>query len=75
MCFFRRLTLRTRVWLVCVPWHLPDQHGPVKLALNVRMARAAGVNKWVDSDQDETLRVKFPDLDRQFSDRGQTKHR
>jgi len=56
--------LRTRVCSGCVPWRLSDQHSPVKLALDVCMARAAGVNKRVDGDQDEALRVEFPDLNR-----------
>lgn len=66
--------LETRVRLICVPWRLSDQHGPVELALDVRVARAARVDKRVDGDQDEALRVEFPDLNRQLSDRGETKH-
>lgn len=49
---------------VCSPWRLSDQHGPVQLALDVRVTRAAGVDERVDGDQDETLRVELPDLDR-----------
>lgn len=69
------LKLTTRVCLVCVPWRLSDQHRPVKLALDVRVARATGVNERVEGDQDETLRVEFPDLNRQLPDRGETQHR
>ena len=47
---------------VCVPWRLSDQHGPVELALDVCVPRAAGVDEWVDGDQDKALRVEFPDL-------------
>lgn len=62
--------LTSRCWgrgggggLVRVPWRLSDEHGPVELALDVRVARAAGVDKRVDGHQDETLRVEFPHLD------------
>lgn len=48
--------------LVCVPRRLSDQHGPVELALDVCVPRATGVDKRVDGDQDEALRVEFPDL-------------
>lgn len=68
------LMLKKRLCLVCVPWRLPDQHGPVELALDMCVARAAGVDEWVHSNQDKTLRVEFPHLNRQLSDRGQTKH-
>ena len=60
--------------LVRVPWCLSDQHGPVQLALNVRMTRAAGMDERMDGDQDEPLRVELPDLNRQLSDRGETQH-
>lgn len=54
--------LKTRVCLVCVPGRLSDQHSPVELALNMRVTRAAGMDKWVDGDQDKALSVEFPDL-------------
>lgn len=56
--------LKTRVCLICVPWCLSDQHSAVELALDVRVTRATGMDKWVDSYQDKTLRVEFPDLNR-----------
>lgn len=58
-----------------VPRRLSDQHSPVELALDACVAWPAGVDKRVDGNQDEALRVEVPDLDRQLSDRGETKHR
>lgn len=58
------LMLRTKVRLVYVPWCFTDQHGPVELALDVCVTRATGMDKRMDGDQDETLRVEFPDLNR-----------
>lgn len=57
-----------------VPRGLPDQHGPVQLALDVRVARAAGVDERVHGHQDEALRVELPHLNRQLPDRGEAEH-
>lgn len=59
----------------CLPRRLSDQHCPVELALDVRVTGPARMDKRVDSNQDETLRVEVPDLHRQLSDRRETKHR
>lgn len=67
--------LKNSVCLVCVPWRLSDQHGPVELALDVCVTRSAGMDKRVDGDQDKTLSVELPDLNRKLSDGGETKHR
>lgn len=56
--------LKTRVCLVCVPRRLSDQHCPVELALDVCVTRATGMDERVDGDQDKTLCVEFPDLNR-----------
>lgn len=56
--------LKTKVCLAGVPGCLSDQHSPVELALDVCMTRATGMDKWVDGDQDESLRIEVPDLNR-----------
>lgn len=56
--------LEAKVRFIFLPWCLSDQHGPVELALDVRLARPARVNKGVDGNQDKTLRVELPDLNR-----------
>lgn len=60
---------KTGVRLIFSPLRLSDQHGPVELALDVSMARAAGMDEGVDCHQDKALSVQFPDLNRQLSDR------
>lgn len=57
-----------------VPGRLSHQHGPVQLALDVGVARAAGVHEGVDGHQHEALSVEVPHLDRQLPHRGQAKH-
>lgn len=67
--------MKTRVCFYRLPWRLSDQHGPMQLPLDVRVTRAAGMDERVHGNQDETLRVEFPDLNRELSDRGEAKHR